>query len=197
MTAPAGIGFPGRTKEGGDALRGRASLLLLNVLGGLAVLGSYAHGLSTHPGMGDAVWGGVPQELRPLYTVNMLLATAGYFAFSHFVFFRLDPRRTRIGARFGYGFFHVVYALILIPSALWMPLTFAMLESPGPALWLSIRTELALVGAGSLALLFAVCVAGPADAPWSRRVAVAGAIFFCLQTALLDALVWPAYFPAP
>ena len=99
MTAPAGIGFPENTKEGGDALRGRASLLLLNVLGGLAVLGSYALGLSTHPGMGDAVWGGVPQELRPLYTVNMLLATAGYFAFSHFVFFRLDPRRTRIGAR--------------------------------------------------------------------------------------------------
>ena len=197
MTAPARTGLPERTMRAGGGLRGRASLLVLNVLGGLAVLGSYAHGLATHPGMGDAVWGGVPLALRPLYTVNMLLAAAGYFAFSHFVFFRLDPRGTRIGARFGYGFFHVAYALILIPSALWMPLTFAMLESPGPALWLSIRAVLALVGAGSLALIFAVCVAGPADAPWSRRAAVAGALFFCLQTALLDALVWPAYFPAP
>jgi hypothetical protein len=28
-------------------------------------------------------------------------------------------------------------------------------------------------------------------------LAVAGCLFFCLQTAVLDAILWPAYYPAP
>jgi hypothetical protein len=171
------------------------SLLLLNVLGGIAVLGSYAHGLLTHPGAGPQVWGGVPEALRPLYTVSMLLAAAGYFAFSFFVFFRLEPERTRIAGRFGFRAFHAIYALILLPSALWMPLTFAMLEAPSGALWAAIRGVLALVGIGSLGLIGAIASARPPSAPLARGIALAGALAFALQTALLDALVWPAYFP--
>jgi hypothetical protein len=171
------------------------SLLWLNVVGGIAVLGSYAHGIATHPGASSALWGGVPQALRPVYTLNMGLAAAGYFAVGFFVFFRLDPERTRVAGHFGFGAFHLLYALILVPSALWLPLTFAMLAAPGDALWAAIRLALALVGAGSLGLLVAVASAGPATAPVARSAALAGALAFSLQTALLDALVWPAWFP--
>jgi hypothetical protein len=171
------------------------SLLVLNVLGGLAVLGSYAHGLGSHPEASSRVWGGVPEALRPLYTASMLLAAAGYFAFGFFVFFRLAPDRTRVAGRFGFGVFHVLYALILLPSALWMPLTFAMLEAPSVALWASIRGVLALVGIGSLGLVAAIASARPSDAPLARGIALAGALAFAFQTAVLDALVWPAWFP--
>jgi hypothetical protein len=58
----------------------RRSLLALNVIGGTAVLASYVVGLGAVPG--DALWGGVPESLRPLYTVNMFLAAAGYFLFT-------------------------------------------------------------------------------------------------------------------
>jgi hypothetical protein len=173
----------------------RRSLLWLNVLGGIAVLASYVHGLASNPLTRGAVWGEVPEALRPLYTLNMLLAAAGYFAFSSFVFFRLDPARTRIAGGFGYGAFHACYALILVPSALWLPLTFELLEAPSAALWQAIRVTLALVGLGSLGLLVAIATAKPHDAPWARQLAIAGAIAFTLQTALLDALIWPAYFP--
>jgi len=173
----------------------RRSLLWLNVLGGTAVLGSYAHGLASNPLTRGEVWGGVPEALRPLYTGSMLLAAAGYFAFSFFVFRRLDPLRTRVAGRFGFGAFHALYALILVPSALWMPLTFAMLEAPSGALWAAIRVTLALVGLGSLGLVAAVATARPADAPVARWVALAGALAFSFQTAVLDACVWPAYFP--
>jgi hypothetical protein len=173
----------------------RRSLLLLNVLGGIAVLGSYVHGLATHPATRAQVWGGVPEALRPLYTVSMLLAAAGYFAFSFFVFFRLDPERTRLAGRLRFGALHAIYALILLPSALWMPLSFAMLEAPSAALWAAIRVVLGLVGIGSLALVGAVASARPPDASLARGVALAGALAFAFQTAVLDALVWPAYFP--
>jgi hypothetical protein len=170
------------------------TLLWLNLVGGVAVLGSYAWGLAAHPLTRGALWGGVPDSLRPLYTASMLLAAVGYFAFSFFVFFRLDPRRDRVGP-FGFGVFLALYALILLPSALWLPLTFAMLEAPSAALWAAIRGVLALVAAGSLGLVAAVAVAAPVDSPVARGIAVAGALAFSFQTALLDALVWPAYFP--
>ncbi len=173
----------------------RRSLLWLNVLGGIAVLGSYVHGLASNPLTRGAVWGDVPEALRPFYTINMFLAAAGYFAFSSFVFRRLDPARTRIAGGFGFKAFHVLYAMILIPSALWLPLTFAMLDAPSPWLWLAIRIDLALVALGALGLMAAIASAQPHSAPGRRRLALLGALFFCLQTALLDALIWPAYFP--
>jgi hypothetical protein len=172
------------------------SLLILNILGGIAVLGSYALGIALHPGTSSQVWGGVPESIRPLYTVNMFLAAAGYFAFSFFVFFRLDPDRTRFPGGYGFRALHVLYALILFPSALWMPLTFAMLDAPSAALWAAIRLVLFLVGVGSIGLIAAVATARPVEAPIARGIAIAGAVPFAIQTALLDALIWPAYFPA-
>ena len=117
-------------------------------------------------------------------------------AFSAFVFRRLDPARTRIAGGFGFGAFHVLYGLILVPSALWLPLTFEMLEAPSAGLWLAIRVTLALVALGSLGMMLAVAsAAAPHSAPGARRIALLGTLFFSLQTAVLDALIWPAYFP--
>jgi poly-gamma-glutamate synthesis protein (capsule biosynthesis protein) len=53
------------------------------------------------------------------------------------------------------------------------------------------------VGAGSLGLVAAIARARPWPSPGLRRLALLGALAFSLQTALLDALVWPAFFPAP
>jgi hypothetical protein len=170
------------------------SLLWLNALGGAAVLASYAHGLASSETRA-ALWGGVPEALRPLYTASMALATAGYFAFGFFVLFRLDPGRTRVAGGFGFGALHACYALILLPSALWLPLTARMLAAPGDALWLAIRGALALVALGSLGLVMALASAQPASGRGVRAVALAGALAFSFQTAVLDALVWPAYFP--
>jgi hypothetical protein len=169
--------------------------ILINLLGGSAVLGSYAYCLSVHPDPGE-FWGGVPQGLRPLYTLNMLLAAAGYFAFSYFVLFRVPGRAAPDGvARIDLATFNLLYLLILVPSALWMPLTLIMLESPSGGLWLAIRLVLFAVGIGSLGLLGALVAVRPHTPSVAYTLAIAGSIAFCSQTVLLDALVWPAYFP--
>jgi hypothetical protein len=172
-------------------------LLALNVVGGVAVLGSYYAGFATHPESADALWGGVPEGLKSFYTVSMLLAAAGYFPFTAFLLFCVDADRARILGRFGFAWFNLLYALILIPSALWMPLTFSLIDTWSPGLWVAIRVVLALVGIGSLGLLAALITLTPARPRALRLLAIAGAVAFCVQTALLDATVWPAYFPIP
>jgi len=167
---------------------------ILNVLGGVAVLGSYAHGFVTHPDDANGLWGGVPIEIRPFYTMSMLAAVVGYFLFSYFIFFRIDPNHTKVAGRLGYGSFNAIYAGILAPSALWMPLTFAMLAHPSQSLWFGIRVVLTLTGLSSLALVAALLTVEPRDGTFARRLALLGAIAFAFQTALLDALVWPTFF---
>jgi hypothetical protein len=166
----------------------------MNIAGGILVIGSYVQGIRSNPANSNALWGGVPKTIKPLYTVSMLLAAAGYFAFSYYVFFRIDPDAAEIGGIFDFKLFLILYGLILFPSAMWMPLTFAMLKKPSRALWWAIRITLFVVGLGSLGLLLALLGLEPVESPPLRWLAVAGSVFFCVQTALLDALVWPRYF---
>ena len=170
----------------------RRIFVALNVLGGTAVLASYAWGVLLRPEAMGALWGGVPEALRPAYQVNMLLAAAGYFAFTSYVL-RLPPATTRVTRSLGYPSFLVLYALVLIPSALWLPLTVSYVAAPGAALWWAIRAVLAAVGVGSLGLVAALLALR--DPPRGRALALAGLVPFCVQTAILDAIVWPIYFP--
>lgn len=172
-------------------VRDHVRFVMLNVVGGLAVLGSYAWGV-TAPGVGAALWGGVPDALRPFYTVNMLLAASGYFLFTGVVLRRLirgaDPEFSRRMLR--------AYGVILVASALWLPLTAWMLEAPSPAVWMAVRIDLFAVALGTLALGELV-VGGAADSRGERWIALVGLVPFALQTVVLDALVWPWFFDAP
>jgi hypothetical protein len=169
-------------------------LAVLNVVGGTAVLASYVVGLGAVSG--EALWGGVPESVRPLYTINMLLAASGYFLFTYYILFKLNSETTRVAGRFGYGIFFLLYAMILLPSALWLPLTGVLVAQPGHAIWTGVLGVLTLAGLGSLGLLACLLNLGD-DAPRGRALAVLGLIPFCLQTAVLDAVVWPTFFPFP
>jgi hypothetical protein len=165
------------------------------LLGGLAVVGSYFYGVLAGPSRLLELWGNTPTKLLPLYMVNMFLGAAGFFAFSTFLLFRIDPEETRFFRSSSLTIFNWIYLGILIPSALWTPLALMMLEQPSTVLWLLIRAVLVLTGVASLALITALLTLRPQQSSWPYRLAVAGAVFFCLQTCLLDALVWPMYFP--
>ena len=167
--------------------------LVINAVGGAAVLGSYAHGLATHPDTSGELWGTMPLELQAVYGVTMLLAAGGYFFFSYFFVVRTDADQARFG-RYGFGLINALYAIVLVASALWLPLTFAYLETPSPALWMTIRVDLLAVGLASFGLLLALFVMKPRAEGPAAVFALLGLVLFCLQTAFLDALVWPQFF---
>jgi hypothetical protein len=166
------------------------------LLGGAAVVTSYAYTLGLDPATQAGLWGGVPPALLPAYAGSMVLAAGGYFAFTLYLYFRVDPEEARIAGRFGFSLFPVLYLMILVPSPLWLPLTAAMVREPSSALWLAIRLTLALVGLASVGLLLALLGLRPRQPAVSYWLAVAGALAFSFQTAALDLFVWTALFPA-
>lgn len=171
----------------------KKSLILINVLGGLAVLGSYAWGFLTYPNAGEVLWGGVPASLQPLYTISMFLGAGGYFAFSLYIL-SLDPSETKTLKRTGYKIFNALYAGILIPSALWLPLTVLAVGMASQALVWLVRLDLALVAIASLGLLAAISKVQPQRSTWNHRLAILGCVFFCFQTVILDAIIWAVNF---
>ena len=169
--------------------------LAINVLGGIAVLGSYAHGLTTHPETRDLLWGDMPEPLQGVYGVTMWLATAGYLVFMYYVLFRVDAAEVRVGKRFGFGVINTCCAAVVIASALWMPLTFVYLGDPSSTLWFLIRADLIVIGIGAVGLIEAFFNLSPRPTGGAGMVTIVALLLFALQTAFLDPFVWPAFFP--
>ena len=169
-------------------------LLIINILGGAAVIGSYVLGLKGQSGGANVLWGAVPNSLRPVYTVSMILSALGFFAFIYFILFRLVPGEVLIGGRFGFSLFYAIFLVILVASAFWMPLTNAYVGNPSTGMWIGIRTVLAIVGLGSIALMLALLTLQTKVPGISYWLAVAGSGYFAFHTAILDAIVWAALF---
>jgi hypothetical protein len=169
-------------------------LLIINILGGVAVILSYIFGLRGQSGGASVLWGGVPENIRPVYTVSMIISALGYFAFLYYIFFRLEPAQVSIAGVSGFTMFYVIFLGILIASTFWMPLTNIYVSNPSTGIWIWIRVVLAVVGLASIALLVALLTMQgkvPGTAYW---LAVVGSGYFAFHTAVLDAIVWAALF---
>jgi hypothetical protein len=169
-------------------------LLVINIIGGAAVIGSYFFGIKAQSGDANILWGGVPPGVRPVYVVSMLLSALGYFAFIYYLLFRLDPAEVSLAGNLGYGLFYIIFLAMLLPSALWMPLTNVYVANPGGGMWLAVRGVLALVGLASIGLVWAL-LSLPVKSGAAYWLAVAGSGYFAFHTAVLDAIVWAALFP--
>ncbi len=176
--------------------RARLMYLFINVLGGVGVLGSYAHGISTHPGGGDLLWGTLPEAVRPLYTANMPFAAVGYLLTFAFVLSTPPDRLTRDGNSVT-GLFSAATVFFLVASTWWMPLCFEALDTGNVEILKWIQLVLAVAGAAALGVWIQLFRLDPVPRPWLRKAAIVGQGFLVLQCTVLDALVWPRFFGIP
>ena len=174
--------------------RQKLVLLLINIAGGIAVIGSYIYGLTAQTGGTSLLWGGVPENIQPVYAVSMVLSAVSYFAFLYYLLFKLDPKEITIYKKFGYSLYYWIFIAILLPSAFWMPLTNLYVANPVIAYWILIRVVLFIVGFASLALVWALIKTVPNTGGIPRRAAIAGSVYFTFHTLILDAVVWAQLF---
>jgi hypothetical protein len=164
-------------------------LLILNILGGAAVIFSYIY-IARQAGGLNIFWGNVPEGIRPVYFVSMLISALGYFAFIYYILFRIDPAASNIS----YYWFYAIFIVMLGASAFWMPLTNTFMNNGGQGAWIAVRLVLALVGLAAIGLVWALLALHPDTRGTAYWLAVAGAGYFAFHTAILDAIVWAALF---
>ena len=158
-------------------------------------MGSYAHGLLKNTELRGELWGAVPDHIRPYYTICMFLAAIGYFFFTGYILQYVSFETTQIFGCYNFTIINLLYAGFLIPSAFWISMTFAMIINPSVFLWIGIRIILFTVGFSSIGLFLAFFFSNFEKSSWLFYAGIAGLIPFSIQTMILDAIVWPYYFP--
>jgi hypothetical protein len=161
----------------------------LITVSGTLVLGSYILGVNDS-GTADIMWGGVPTNWRGLYTISMIISALSYFIFSTYTFINIVGKKVQ--SKYPLYTIYILYSLILIPSALWIPLVESMIKSPSDLTWIAIRTVLILVAFGTLGLLFFFLRLPTQKKKFFYYISVVGIIIFLFHTGVLDAAIWPA-----
>lgn len=135
------------------------------------------------------MWGGVPDAARGVYTAWMFVAAAGYCVFTPAFYLHATAPGTRVAFGLDARALHRSYAATLAGSIAWLPLT--KWHQGGTLPSGLVMLDLWLVAAGSLALLATTfALSPPLPRSW-RAAARLGAAAFCVQTVLLDAVIWP------
>lgn len=166
--------------------------LLINIIGGILVLGSYYFGLKGGKGA-DALWGGTPLNIRNIYAISMLISAVGYIVFFSYIYINLGTKTFVDLPYLGEKTFLVLFALLLGASALWMPLTNLMVSNPNTTIWISIRAVLAIVGISSVLICASLLSLNPKPTGTFYIATLIGISWFSIHTGLLDAILWPYF----
>ena len=172
-----------------------SSFLIVNVIGGVAVLGGYAGFLSVFPEQRASLWGGIEGGWRSVFVISMFVAAAGYLIFTYCVLFRSAP----------YGFSsrlmkskHSVStfsSIFLGAAAVWMPATITYLDTGSLAWWIIAGVSL-WITALTLAAMTAIVVLSPSavPSPFARIMAIVGISYITFHCLVFDAIVWVSLF---
>ena len=171
------------------------SFSVVNLVGGVAVLLSYAVMLMWYPEHRESLWGGVGGGLRKLFVLSMLIAAVGYLTFLCLVTFDGVT-----GVSNGEGLL-ITYApsilcgIFLTASTTWMPLTVAYLNTESEIWWVLAVTSLWITAASLLVMAFVIFRSDmEMDYP-NRYIALSGLMYISFHCLVLDAIIWVSKFP--
>lgn len=172
--------------------------ILVNVIGGLFVLGSYISCLAAYPQYRMALWGGIDGNLRNLFSVSMLPAALGYLMFLYFMVFKSGIDVFGSNSLLGSYTPSIFCAVFLTASTIWMPATVIYIHTT-QRLWWNIAAMSLWVTAGSLlALLGLLGTTFGESIDWSSRqryLAIAGLGYLAFHCTAFDAIIWASRFP--
>ena len=169
--------------------------ILVNIIGGLAVLGSYAAGLGFFPEYRETLWGGVRGIWKPVLTVSMLLAAGGYLIFCYFALFREGEYFFRVNIFVEIPTITLLTLIFLSSAALWMPTTITYFLT-GNSLWWFLTITILWITAISLVVLTGIVSSSNHDSiatiDWiAPTVGLSVITAHCL---IVDAIIWVFFF---
>ena len=169
-------------------------LLLINIIFGSLVLFSYYNGVTKNPDLSLKLWGGVPEVLRPYIIVSMFISAIGYFFFTYNFLVNINLQNTKFFNYFPSWNLHLIYLLILIPSSIWIDLTFKYLQSGSTLDWGYVVSVLYCVGLASILLFLFIIDSGNSNKQFIYIASFIGGCFFVFHTLFLDGILWISFF---
>lgn len=176
-------------------MSGTITFLIINLIGGIAVLGGYLVCLYVYPDQREALWGGVQSGWQSVFTVSMLMAAAGYLVFSYGILFKSSPdgfSSKYLDTRHAISLLCMVF---LISAAIWMPATISYLKTNNSIWWILSVTSL-WITAISLFTVTTLVIVCPLTIPstFYRVLTISGISYITFHCLILDAIIWVSRF---
>ena len=169
--------------------------VLVNVVGGVAVLGGYAWCLRLYPEHGEALWGGVHGTLRTIFTLSMVPAVAGYLTFCYVTIFQGDTVAFGKVSGLGVNIIVILAILFLASAAMWMPALIAYIRSGVRVWWVVCVASLWVTALSLLAMTGVTAISsGEGISVISKNASVAGLAYITFHCLVMDAIVWVLLF---
>lgn len=169
--------------------------LLVNILGGISVLGSYCVGLIASPNHRQDLWGGITIGLRKTFIGSMVLATVGYLLFLHYMLFHSGLHAPADDFLISGYLPSILCATFLVSSSVWMPSTLAHISCRRPFWWGLSLTSLWITSISLLVLTVLVMVQYNEGQWLSKTIGTIGILYITAHCILLDSVVWVRKFP--
>ena len=178
----------------------RQLVLIFTFVFGPLVLASYVYGIS-HADKPQDLWGGIPLSWQAYIVPFMFIAAAGFLIYWWIVFFQFD-QDTFSSLHWPWGYSDgngairllLAYALVLIPSALWLESTLFHLSnnySWTPVLVIGI---LMMVAIGNI-MLGLLAYGVYQDGVNGSGLMMIGAVMLGIQCIVNDCIIWSLKFP--
>ena len=162
--------------------------ILVNLIGGILVLGGYFLGITSDPSMKTKLWGNLPESWQVFYFISIIMSSIGYLAFFYNIVFKQNVGGVLTNRLI------LLCVIFLFSASLWMPLTIKVIESNNGFFW--ILTQVSLwVTAFAAIVITALLIKSP-HRPKNRsyQLTMWGMSYLSFHCLVLDAILWTNYF---
>ena len=166
---------------------------LVNLVGGIAVLGSYCAGLYLYPDQRTALWGGVVGNWKTLFTTSMFFAATGYIVFCYTMTISDGANESSFLGKYT---FIILAAAFLFSASVWMPATLQYLDTKNEIWWVVSVTSLWITAACLTCMGLAFNFTEfPNVNLFQNSVTSIGMICITFHCLVFDAIIWVTKFP--
>lgn len=166
---------------------------LVNLVGGIAVLGSYCAGLYLYPDQRAALWGGIVGNWRTLFTSSMFFAAAGYLIFCYTMTISDGANESSFLGKYT---FIILAAAFLFSASVWMPATLQYLDTRNGIWWVVSVTSLWVTAASLICMVLAFSFTEFPNVNLSQNyVTLTGIIWITFHCLVFDTIIWVTKFP--
>ena len=145
----------------------------------------------------NKLWGNIDKGLRTIYKYSMILTTLSFLAILFFIHFSVDSNTRVFGSKFnegGFDYYFQPIALIILPSIIWMPITYLYLIEKNFLWRYAIVATLMTVALGGCLLMYAVENTKPKELInhhlRNRNIALVASKYLAFHLTVLDAIYW-------
>ncbi len=165
------------------------------MIGGIAVLSSYALCIILFPETREVLWGGISGTVRSFFVISMLIAATGYLSYLAITFLNPDLGQFRETLFLGSHSISILSLLFLISATLWMPTSVIYSKNPSFLMWLIVVFALWITALSIIAIL-AITLSSTFESKLSLKIiSCIGLFYISFHCLILDGIIWVAKFP--